>query len=65
MVEFGFPDVGTRTLRVTDPYLSYAQAIELFYEEPRYAPGVHPTAVIAATARVGAGAHVGPYVVHR
>jgi UDP-3-O-[3-hydroxymyristoyl] glucosamine N-acyltransferase len=63
LVEFGFPDVGTRTLRVTDPYLAYAKAIELFYEEPRYEPEVHPTAVIAATATIGAGAHVGPYVV--
>jgi UDP-3-O-[3-hydroxymyristoyl] glucosamine N-acyltransferase len=63
LVEFGFPDVGTRTLRVTDPYLAYAKAIELFYEDPRYEPEVHPTAVIAATARIDSGAHIGPYVV--
>jgi UDP-3-O-[3-hydroxymyristoyl] glucosamine N-acyltransferase len=63
LVEFGFPDIGTRTLRVTDPYLAYAKAIELFYEEPRYEPGIHPTAVIAHTARIGAGSHIGPYVV--
>ena len=63
LVEFGFPDLGTRTLRVTDPYLSYAEAIELFYEEPRYEPGVHPTAIIASTAKIGEGSHVGAYVV--
>jgi UDP-3-O-[3-hydroxymyristoyl] glucosamine N-acyltransferase len=63
LVEFGFPEIGTTTLRVTDPYMAYAKAIELFYEEPRYEPGIHPTAVIAATARIGTGAHVGPYVV--
>jgi len=28
---------------------------------PKYAPSVHPTAVVAASARIGAGAHVGPY----
>jgi UDP-3-O-[3-hydroxymyristoyl] glucosamine N-acyltransferase len=63
LVEFGFPEVDTRTLRVTDPYLAYAHAIELFYQEPRYEPGVHPTAVIAPTASIGTGSHIGPYVV--
>jgi len=48
-------------LRTSNPYLSFAKAIELFYEAPQYAPGIHATAVIAKTARIGAGAHVGPY----
>ena len=63
LVEFGFPEVEAPTLRVTDPYLAFAKAIELFYEEPKYVPGVHPTAVIAETAKLGARAHVGAYVV--
>lgn len=48
-------------LRSANPYLAFAHAIELFYEPPRYAPGIHPTAVIAKSARIGEGAHVGPY----
>ena len=48
-------------LRSANPYLDFARAIELFYSAPRYAPGVHPTAVIAPTAKLGANAHVGPY----
>jgi UDP-3-O-[3-hydroxymyristoyl] glucosamine N-acyltransferase len=48
-------------LRSSNPYLDFARAIELFHAPPRYAPGVHPTAVIASTARIGEGAHVGPY----
>lgn len=63
LVEPGFPEIAAATLRLKDPYLAYAKAIELFYEEPRYAPGIHATAVIAATARIGARAHVGAYVV--
>ncbi|HEX4380297.1 MAG TPA: LpxD N-terminal domain-containing protein, partial [Candidatus Acidoferrum sp.] len=39
-------------LRTSNPYLAFAHAIELFYDAPRYAPGVHDTAVIARTARV-------------
>jgi len=48
-------------LRTSNPYLSFAKAIELFYEAPKYAPGIHATAMIAKTARIGAGTHVGPY----
>jgi UDP-3-O-[3-hydroxymyristoyl] glucosamine N-acyltransferase len=48
-------------LRTANPYLAFAHAIELFYQPPRYQPGVHPTAIIAQSARIGAGAHIGPY----
>jgi UDP-3-O-[3-hydroxymyristoyl] glucosamine N-acyltransferase len=48
-------------LRSANPYLAFAQAIELFYEAPKYAAGIHPTAVIATRARIGEGAHIGPY----
>jgi UDP-3-O-[3-hydroxymyristoyl] glucosamine N-acyltransferase len=48
-------------LRTPNPYLAFAQALELFYQPPQYQPGVHPTAVIARTARVPEGAHIGPY----
>jgi len=48
-------------LRSANPYLAFAHAIELFYQPPRYAPGVHPTAVIAKSARIGENAHIGPY----
>lgn len=48
-------------LRTANPYLAFAKAIELFYTSPKYAPGVHATAEIAKGARIGAGAHIGPY----
>ena len=48
-------------LRSDNPYLAFARAIELFYQPPAYPPGIHPTAVIAKAARVGADAHIGPY----
>ncbi len=48
-------------LRSANPYLAFARAIEIFHPSPAYAPGVHPTAVIAKSAKVGAGAHIGPY----
>src|SRR5271165_3964782 len=48
-------------LRTPNPYLAFAKALELFHQAPSYKPGIHPTAVIAATARIGEGAHIGPY----
>jgi UDP-3-O-[3-hydroxymyristoyl] glucosamine N-acyltransferase len=48
-------------LRTANPYLAFAHAIELFYQAPRYEPGIHPTAILARTARIGEGAHIGPY----
>jgi UDP-3-O-[3-hydroxymyristoyl] glucosamine N-acyltransferase len=48
-------------LRSGNPYLDFARAIELFYQPPVYSPGIHPSAVIAKSAKVGANAHIGPY----
>ncbi len=48
-------------LRSSNPYLDFARAIELFHPAPNYAPSVHPTAVIASSAKIGVGAHIGPY----
>jgi len=50
-------------LRSANPYLAFAHAIELFYQAPRYKPGFHPTAMIAKSAKIAAGAHIGPYCV--
>jgi UDP-3-O-[3-hydroxymyristoyl] glucosamine N-acyltransferase len=63
IVAENFPVIPTATLRVEDPYLSFARALELFHQPPRYTPGVHPTAIIHPTAKVGRHAHIGPYVV--
>ena len=63
IVAENFPAISTGMLRSKNPYLAWAKAVELFYQGPRYAPGVHPTAAIHPTARIGKNAHVGPYVV--
>lgn len=63
IVEPGFGVVLAPTLRIKNPYLAFARAIEIFNPAPYYAPGIHPTAVIAESARLGARAHVGAYVV--
>jgi UDP-3-O-[3-hydroxymyristoyl] glucosamine N-acyltransferase len=58
-----FPEVSAATLRLANPYLAFAKAIQLFYREPEYAPGIHTTAVIHPTAIIGKHAHIGPCAV--
>src|SRR5215472_11424829 len=48
-------------LRSRNPYYDFARAIELFFVPTAYAPGIHPTVVIAKSAKIGEGAHIGPY----
>jgi len=40
---------------------SFAHAIALFLSAAQYSPGIHPTAAVASSARIGTGAHIGPY----
>jgi len=58
-----FPAIPGAMLRARNPYLAFARAIELFYQPPQYAPGIHPTALIHSSAKIGESAHIGPYVV--
>jgi len=63
IVSEDFPAIPGGMLRSSNPYLAFARAINLFYQTPAYAPGIHPTAVIAPTAKIGKNAHIGAYVV--
>ncbi len=51
------------TLRVANPYLAFAEALDLYFTRPATKPEVHPTAVVAGSATLGADVYVGPYVV--
>ncbi len=46
-----------------NPYLDFAKALEFFYQPPRPAPGIHPTAWVAQSAVIGEGSYVGPFAV--
>jgi UDP-3-O-[3-hydroxymyristoyl] glucosamine N-acyltransferase len=49
---------------VTDkPYVAYARIAALLHPEPGFAPGIHPSAVVADTAQVDPSAWVGPHSV--
>ena len=56
-------DLGGRpAIRVPQPYAAVGAVVGVFFPEPALAPGIHPTAHIADSARVSPGATVGAYV---
>ena len=63
LVEPAFEQIAAATLRIANPYLAFAHALELLYRPPAYPAGIHPTAVIASTAQIGPEAHIGAYAV--
>lgn len=50
-------------IRVPNARIAFAKALELFFPEPAFPPGVHASAIIAPSAQVDRTAHVGPYCV--
>lgn len=58
-----FPEIAAATIRVENPYLAFARAVDLFYQGPEYLPGIHATAVVDPSAQIGNQVHIGPYVV--
>jgi UDP-3-O-[3-hydroxymyristoyl] glucosamine N-acyltransferase len=54
---------GKTILRSAQPKVAFAKAAALLLGSPPIAAGIHPTAIVAALARVAADAGVGPYAV--
>ncbi|HOC58093.1 MAG TPA: UDP-3-O-(3-hydroxymyristoyl)glucosamine N-acyltransferase [Verrucomicrobiota bacterium] len=50
-------------IRVPHARIAFAKVLPLFFPEASHAPGIHPTALVPASAQVDATAHVGPYCV--
>lgn len=50
-------------IRVADARLAFARVLPLFFPEPTFAPGIHPSAVVATTAKIDPSAHIGPQCV--
>jgi UDP-3-O-[3-hydroxymyristoyl] glucosamine N-acyltransferase len=58
------PDAGPAPgamLRHSQPYLAFAQAVELFADGWRPAAGAHPQAILGEGVHLGEGASVGPF----
>jgi len=56
-----FNSAGKILIRVPNARIAFAKALALFFPEPKFAAGIHPTVVIAASAQIDPSAHVGPH----
>src|SRR5260370_1988110 len=54
---------GKTVLRSAQPKVAFAQAAERLLGRALIASGIHPTAIVAPLARLGAGVGIGPYAV--
>ena len=61
IVPMDFAGTGRTIIRAASPRTAFARAIGRLHPPRRPEPGVHPTAVIAATARIGEGVSIGPH----
>jgi len=50
-------------IRVPNARVAFAKVLPLFFPEPAFAAGIHPTAVVPASAQVDPTAHIGPHCI--
>lgn len=48
-------------IRVPNARVAFAKVLPMFFPEPVFAPAIHPTAVVAASAKIDPTAHIGPH----
>ena len=63
LVPLGVNIDGFTTIEVERPRLAMMKLISMFYEEPKLNEGIHPSAVIAPTAKIGQNVQIGANVV--
>ena len=63
LVPLGVNIDGFTTIEVERPRLAMMKLITMFYEEPHVNSGIHPSAVVASTAKIGQNVSLGANVV--
>ena len=63
IVDGAFTSTRKVLIRVPNARVAFAKVLPLFFPDPVYPAGIHPTALVAASAKVDPTAHVGPYCI--
>ncbi|MDB6016912.1 MAG: lpxD [Pedosphaera sp.] len=63
LVAGNFTSASKVLIRVPNARVAFAKVLPLFFPEPTFAPGVHPTAVVAKSAKIDPTAHIGPHCI--
>ena len=60
LVDGEFRSANKALIQVPNARIGFAKAMALFFPDQKYAPGIHPSAVVAKSAQVDPTAHIGP-----
>jgi len=63
LVDGDFTSAAKVLIRVPNARVAFAKVLPLFFPEPTFPPGIHPSAIVAGSARIDPAAHVGPFCV--
>ena len=63
IVDAPFSSARKLLIRVSNARIAFAKALPLFFPEPVFPPGIHPTAIVPQSATIDPSAHIGPYCV--
>ena len=63
MVDGQFQSPKKTLIRVPNARIAFAKVLSLFFPEPAFAPGIHPSSVVDPSAEVDPSAHIGPHCV--
>src|SRR4051812_28953961 len=63
LVDSPFSSKKKALIKVPNARIGFAKAMALFFPEKQFQPGVHPSAVIAGSARIDRSAYIGPFCV--
>jgi len=63
LIDGNYSSASKVLIRVTKARVAFAKVLALFFPEPSFAPGIHPTAIVAKSARVDPTVHIGPHCV--
>ncbi len=63
IVDGAFASKSKTLIRVSNARLAFAKVLPLFFPEPVYPAGIHPSAIVPASAQVDPSAYIGPHCV--
>ena len=63
IVSSNVTDINKPVIKVANPFIAFIKLLNHFYPEKKPAPGIHPTAVIAAGVVLGKNVSIAPYTV--
>ncbi len=63
LVDYDITPCSQTCIRVPHARVAFARALALFFPEPSFQPSIHPTAVVASSAKVDPTAHIGPHCI--